>query len=354
MTKLTKNASDRLINLLYTATSRDVATKIPIIKKHLYELINKDKEIRGSILDDLMENQWKQKPMEKATVDIEGVVSTKRKSNILKFKCQNSYISEFDFYNIYPISRERTYLLPRDIYKGITFEVIKSRNPFNLLHNGLYYLIFSSYVHACTYLLETFNKSINGFRLNMEFVEPSSNELKYMTSPYLDHSINDVLHHSVNPFALADPGRVPVLEIFKYSNSKSSIIKKILELEKKRHQKEYHTFAKDPTSSLLADLVDKETRQSSVLVRNLPFGTSRFALPKLLWNYEMAPLEDDFNCYTTILSDPIRQVNLHLIRFANKSNARRFVRNFHGKRWESVQSRKEKPLYEPILCEIVN
>ena len=49
-------------------------------------------------------------------------------------------------------------------------------------------------------------------------------------------------------------------------------------------------------------------------------------------------------------------MNLTLIRFRDHDNATRFVRSFHGKKWQGSKSglKEFKRLYEPILCEIVN
>ena len=66
--KLSKGASNRLLNLLYTTTSTEIATKVPIVSKYLYQqdetLTNEkpNEKAKGSILDGLMENEWKQKP----------------------------------------------------------------------------------------------------------------------------------------------------------------------------------------------------------------------------------------------------------------------------------------------------
>ena len=356
--KLSKGASNRLLNLLYTTTSTEIATKVPIVSKYLYQqdetLTNEkpNEKAKGSILDGLMENEWKQKPLETAVEDLPKTNAARRKSNILKFNCQNSFISYNDFYNIYPINRERKYYLSDELRKGIQFKVVKARNPINLLPTGAYYLIFPNYKHACVYWLETIDKQINGFDLNFEFVGATANELKYMSSPLLDSSINELLHnHKIRIEKTI--GNTPIQNIFQHSPYKSSIITQIMNLEKKKIEN-YEYLDLDPVYGPIIDLIDTNSRVALVLVRNLPFGLSKHALPKLLWDYELAPLAKFSNCFTTIVNDPINQVHLNLIRFANKDNAQRFVRNFHGRKWESVQSEKEKKFYEPILCEIVD
>lgn len=352
--KLSKGASNRLLNLLYTTTSTEVATKVPIVSKYLYQQdeAKSSEETKGSILDGLMENEWKQKPLEAAMEDLPNIETVRRKSNILKFNCQNSFIGYKDFYDIYPINRERKYYLSDELRKGIQFKVIKARNPVNLLHTGAYYLIFPNYKHACVYWMEAIGKQINGFHLNFEFVSATANELKYMTSPLLDNTINDVLHNQGIKLNKTI-GNTPIQNIFQYSANKASVIGQVMALEKVKHEN-YEFLELDPIYPPLLSLIDVNSRVSLVLVRNLPFGLSRHALPKLLWDYELAPLSKFSNCFTTILNDPINQVHLCLIRFANKENAKRFVRNFHGRKWESVQSEREKKIYNPILCEIVD
>lgn len=352
--KLSKGASNRLLNLLYTTTSTEVATKVPIVSKYLYQQdeVSGNEKAKRSILDGLMENEWRQKPLETAIEDLPKTSALRKKSNILKFKCQNSFISYNDFYNIYPINRERKYYLSDELRKGIRFKVVKARNPVNLLPTGAYYLIFPNYKHACVYWMETVGKQINGFDLNLEFVGATASELKYMSSPFLDSSINDLLkNHKLRIEKTV--GNTPIQNIFQLSSNKSYIIKQIMDLGKQKIEN-YQNIDVDPLYAPIVALIDTNSRIALVLVRNLPFGLSKHALPKLLWDYELAPLAKFSNCFTTIINDPLNQVHLNLIRFANKENAQRFVRNFHGKKWESVQSEKEKKFYEPILCEIVD
>lgn len=354
MSKLSKKVSDRLLNLLYTTTSTEVATKVPIVTKFLYE--QSDDSIKHrSVLDGLMENEWKQRPITESVDDLPKLELTRNKSNILKFRCQNSYISATDFYNIYPINRERKYLLSNELRKGIRFEVVKARNPLTLLLTGSYYLIFPNYTHACVYWLETLGKNLNGFKLNLEFVNCNSNELKYMSSPYLGDSGDEIPHHKNNKHNIgSDIGKQPVQEIFKHNLSKVSIIDQLAQLENNKSTTSLRNLDHDPNYSLLAKFASLKERHNCVLIRNLPFGLSKHALPKLLWDYDLAFSGDFSKCIKTIINDPIKQSHICLIQFANNTNAKRFVRNFHGKKWESVQSEKEKLVYEPLLCETID
>lgn len=347
--KLSKGASDRLLNLLYTTTSTEVATKVPIVTRYLYGQADTDENrgIEKSILDGLMENEWKQKPLETAVEDISSL-GQKNKSSLLKFRCPSQYISRDDFYNIYPINRERKYYLSDDLRKGVKFKVIKGRDPCTLLHNGLYYLIFPNYKHACVYILETFNKQLNGFGLHLEFAS-IIDELKYMSSPWFDA---DAVKQISDDFYKTHGSKSAQI-IFEASSRKSRIIKKMEELNKVNIEN-YEYLESDPAYDPLVEYVDIKNRTSLVLVRNLPFGLSKFALPKLLWDYDLAPANDITTCFTNLINDPLTQTHIMLIRFADRVNANRFARTFHGRKWESVQTEKEKKLYEPILCEVLD
>ena len=355
--KEAKNASERLVNILYSASSKETSKNVPLVRKYLYEQARDqasslDKDNEKSILDGLLENQWKQKLLEEAIVDIRGKEKTLKATNVLAFKCYNSFISYEDFYHIYPINRERKYLLPYNLIRGLNFKAIKARNPANLLFTGHYYLVFPCFKHTCAYWLETRGKRINGVELNLQFVDPTANELKYMLSPLLDPNINNVLGNQ--PVKLKkNVGNTPIQDIYRSSPSKAKLVEDLLHYSRKRVP-DYEKLDMDPLYPIMEMLLDTSRRSTLVLVRNLPFGLSKHALPKLLWDYDLAPLDKLSDCITTIMNDPITQVHITLIRFADQDNAKRFVRNFHGRKWQSVQSEKEKVLPEPLLCEILD
>ncbi|RLV82790.1 hypothetical protein JA9_003846 [Meyerozyma sp. JA9] len=350
--KIDKKASDRLLNLLYTTTSKEVATKVPIVTKVLYQ---QDSEPQKSVLDSLAENEWRQKPIEQAVAELPRGPLTKNRSNILKFTCPNSFISQHDFYNLFPINRERRYNLVGDLRRnGLPFSAIKGRNPLSLLHSGSYYLLFESHKHACVYWMETRDKVVNGFDMKLEFVLPKESELKYMSSPFLDPGINSVLNNK--PLVYESVPKTPVSTIFSSSKEKSKLLGEIKETSSTidRDSEDYRLSDVDPTHKPLFRFLDPKTRHSSVLVRNLPMDLSPHALPKLLWDYDLAKSSSVNDCFTTIRLDPVNQVHLTLIRFADQHNAHRFVRNYHGKRWRSVSASSNKQFHSPILCEVLS
>lgn len=332
MAPLSKGASDRLLNLLYKKTIPEIATKVPKVSKVLYEL---GEEVHKSVLDDLLERQWEQKPMESAVEDVKAQYPSDSYSNILRFSCKNAYVGRKDLHNIFPINRERNYSLHDGLRKGLQFEVVKSRNPANLLFTGSYNLVFPNFNQACIYLLETKGKVINGFDLNLEFISPTESQLKRMTSPHLERG------DSIN---------VPDNEKLEGSTNKSTILHRLDELAKDRTR--YIGTTEDPIYPLLLSLMNTSSRYCLVLVKNLPFGLSRHTLPNLLWDYEFENQNNPQLSVTEIVADAASQVNLTLVKFANEASANRFVRNYHGRKWEPV--RKEKALYAPILCEIVD
>lgn len=349
--KIDKKISDRLLNLLYTTTLKEVATKVPIVSKVLYQ---QDSIPHKSVLDNLAENEWKQKPIELATQDLPQNPLTKYRSNILKFKCPNSFVTQEDFYNIFPINRERLYNLHGELRrKGLPLLAIKGRNPVSLLHSGSYYLVFESYKHACVYWLETRNKVLNGIDMQLEFVLPKEAELKYMLSPFLDSLINSILKNKPLAFDLVP--KTPLQMIFGSSKEKLALVSQIKKISTNidRESLDYKLLDMDPIYDPILKFIDPKTRHSAVLVRNLPMDLSPHALPKLLWDYDLANLPHVSDCFTTIRLSPVNQVHLTLIRFADHENAKRFVRNYHGKRWRLVLSENDKQFYEPILCEII-
>lgn len=342
--KVTKEGTSKLLRLLYDSTSTEARKRTPLVTNHLY----KDPTtttITGSVLDNLMENDWNQKPLAQAIHDLPKVSATEIKSNILHLKCPNSLMVNADFHNVYPVQRDRIYTIPPTLKSGINFWAIKSRNPHTLTFNNRYYLIFPNHNYAAAYWLETRNKVINGFPLQLLFVN-CQDHLKYMSSPWLDFDNNDNYNHNGSDSLELPSLHLPLVDTFKNCPEKSNLMHEIL-------NKSFDTnFEK------LSQFIDFPVRNSCVLVRNLPFGLSNKALPRLLWDYDFPDHLSIGKCFVQILRDPLSQVNLTLIRFRDHENARRFVRSFHGKKWFGCRSKsdreKVKRLYEPILCEIVN
>lgn len=331
--KLSKGASDRLLNLLYATSLVEIANKTPLVAKFIHDLplpssVDQPQPPR-SILEDLTSNNWNRKPWSLVALDLPETPATQIRSNILKFKCKNNFISNDTFHNLYPIERERKYQLPTSLVKnGPPFFAIKGRNPLDLQPVGVYYLVFQSFSLAAAYWLETAGKVVNGFDFKLEFMELTSKDLNQMSSPHISALYGEQV-------------QTPLLE--HPQQPKLQLLVKNVEVS--------YPY------SLLLDYSMFDARQSMVLVKNLPFGLSKHALPKILWDYNLATSHGTGihpDCITSVISDPVNQVSLTLIRFADRTNAIRFIRNFHGRKWESIQTKKEKKLYEPILCEILD
>lgn len=322
MPKLTKASGERLANLLFTTTSREVAPKVPKMKKFLYDIENDSGPLPSSILDGLLLNLWKQRPINEAPNDLP---TNKRHvaSNILQFPCTSAYIKPQDFKSLFPVHRERQYEIPKD--QDLKFQVVKLRNPTNLCFENAYYLIFRNYIEACVYLNETNHKQVNGLGLNLKFVEMDHNRLKHIFSPYIEGK------------SIPQTGKlfehVPIRELF--CNSKK--LKQIEQLSENPTNVDYDTMTK---------YIDATTRRSSIVVRNLPMKLTDDALSRILWDYEL-----NKNPFITVIHDTVKQAHVKVIRFTHESCADRFVRNFHGKRWDFSGDGK---LYEKVLCEVLD
>lgn len=240
------------------------------------------------------------------------------------------------------MQRDRVYALPSELKHGIQFCAVKARNPWTLSFNHLYYLVFPSYIHAATYWLETRNKTINGFPLLLRFVSPMDH-LPYMSSPFLDFQS---LPSDNTPDATTRGSTSDLVDTFKSSPTKSNLLNQI-QANVSNNSDNYES---------LSSFIDFSVRNACVLVKNLPFGLSKHALPRLLWDYDFPEHVPLSQCFVQVLRAPLNQINLNLIRFKDHENAKRFVRSFHGKKWHGFRSDKErvKRLYEPILCEILN
>lgn len=327
MVKVSKSGTDKLLKLVYESAVGESKKGTPSVTNYLYENSN----VSGSTLDSLKANQWRQKPWTSAVEDVKQFKPMT--SNVLKFPTPISLLTNTDFYSLYPVYRDRKYELPKHLdTTGIKFNVIKGRNPMNLLFRKCYYLVFPDSLQATVYYLETKNKSINGASLNLHFTS-IRDELKYMSSPWLDSSVQNIpkeIHHN------------DTTKLFQMSPSKHHLLSMMLKEDK------------DPDYTTIQAFIDFDTRNASVLVKNLPFGLSKHALPRLLWDYDFPEHLDLEDCFTYLIQNPVHQLNFATIRFKDHDNAKRFVTTFHGKTWQNFQSEKVKRIYEPLLCEILN
>lgn len=335
-----KGSSQRLASLVKQAEG-DVSRKIPVVLRRLYEL--DPEEPTSSILEEVWDNGPKQKNPLQAREDVSKVVPDAPKSNILRFECRNAYIGRRDFYNIQAIPRERLYSYPAALTKGLRFNVVKARNPANLLFNGAYYLMFQNHLQACLYYMETRDRVVNGFDLELEFVTPLEKHLSRIGSPILEELI---LREYLKTLSL----RASFKDIFSKSEQKSRIIKELQQVEGFTDElvAEPH-----PNYSLLESFAGIPSRYQLVLVRNLPFGFSTLTLSTLLWDYAFFDKVNLQNSWKDIICDPLTQTHLSLIHFGDEQSAMRFVRNYHGRRWDPISKNREKQLYQPVLCEIV-
>ncbi|GEQ67085.1 hypothetical protein JCM33374_g748 [Metschnikowia sp. JCM 33374] len=347
MSKGLRNSHDRLLNLLYKKTAQQVKPRVPLVKRVLYENEPTVKPMK-SALDDLMEYQWKRKPIEKAVEDIYQKIPHVQKSNVLRLSCKNAFVGRVDLANIFPVVAERRYRLKGPLEKGLDFHFIKARNPISLSFIAAYYLVFPNFNQACVYYLETLGKQINGLDLNLEFLNPTDNILKRISSPFLENPspIENFDYLSENY------GNIPITEIF----SKCPTQLKALELlsRSSRDRSNFLGSETDPFYNILGTYSGQRFRDRAVIVRNLPFGVTGPALENVLWDYQFENEDNPQASITNLYSNASTQITLALLKFKDSKNAKRFIRNYHGRKWEKVSNRKEKSLYEPILCEIAD
>ncbi|CAN3375181.1 hypothetical protein DIURU_001117 [Diutina rugosa] len=331
--------SKKLLNLLYQATSREVAPKVPMVKAHLFA--NDEAQLpTKSALDDLMENQWNQKPALEALEH--PWVRKNKPSNILHIPCPSSCLTEEDFVDIFPINRERQYRVPHNTKKGLDVKMIKSRHPLTLNFENSYYLVFKNAIEASLYALETHNKALNGFRLKPSFVEPSIHAAKYWVSPWFLEKSPSPLKIKNDIFQLPTP-KVPISVITRKDDHYRNLLNQLETTTQKVDSDQIH-----PNFDIINTLTHTDRRSRSVIVRNWPFGILPSTTNRLLWDYDVESM-------SPILSDITKNLSVHLITFTNPTMAKRFVRNYHGKKWDPIQwGHKEKPLHEPIQAEIAN
>lgn len=376
--------STHLLGLLATSTSKAVGLTVPRIAQHLYggplELV--------SLLDGLMENDWKQRPAVEAMAD----VPAGEKSVVLRATTPDSLLTRADFHFMYPVKRDRVY----KVDGPLQFTVVKRRGA-NMVFGGAYYLVFRNYRDACVYWMETRGKRLNGGGMAMEFVGmdevvggllstlnevKSANEANIVQNSTLN-TLNEVKSASEKSF-VQSATEASVVQNTQNSNStlistlnasdvpstapgdqvgslntpttKDGLAASIINYRSQNpsYSPESYTTT-DPHYNLLNQLINNRLRQRLVLVKNLPVNLSHFSLMKLLWNYDFPSDKDHRQWFTSIAQDARRQTTLTLIEFADSKNANRFVRNFHGKPWDSMynSTKKEIKLYGPVLCEVI-
>lgn len=344
---LTRNARDKLLSMLYTATAPEILPKIDAVKKHLYDLPGDCGPSPAPVparlvLDDLTDNEWRQKDVRIALTEISRVVGEPFPKLIaLRFSTPVLLFSSTDFRRLFPLNRERRFLLPSGLRSGLELQCVKARNPLNLMFDNAYYLIFPNYLQACLYYIETRGKVLNGLPVKLRFVNPKTH-LAMLASPFFDR--NTVSVPDTLPF-----GQRPRLDkLFVPGSTMGNLIERI-QIESSSQNPECE--AVEPLFKSLVAFSAVSPRQLMVVVRNLPFGLSKHTLPALLWNYDLVST----NPVKVLAHDPINQVHLQLLQFQTPQGAARFVRNFHGRKWDYSQHHKQETrFYDPILCEVVD
>lgn len=346
MSRGPRSSQDRLLNLLYKKTVPEIRPRIPAVKRVLYE--QPIAPPGKSALDSLMKYLWWQDPMENAMEEITKKIPKIPKSNVIELRCKNAFVGKDDLINMFPVAEERQYNLEGDLEKGLEFHVIKARNPVSLLFLGSYYLVFPNYNQACVYYLETQGKHINGLEMDLNFLKITENHLKRMSSPFLHHPtpIENFDYLSDNY------GRVSISDLFQKSPNQLFNLKEILGIPRKKSK--FVSQNVDPMYNILNEYLGKQFRNRLVIVRNLPLGVTGPGLESLLWDYEFENEDNPQASITNLFSNASTHITLALMKFKDHKNAKRFVRNYHGRKWEKVTNRKEKSLYEPILCEIAD
>lgn len=356
MTKVARDPG-RLLELLYNSTSKAVGANVAKITQHLYGGGGAGMK---STLDELMENDWKQKPKVEAMKDISRIAGAAGvKSTVLKVTSADSFLTKSDFNFLYPVKRDRQY----KVDGNLQFTVVKKRHSSNLVFGGGYYLVFRNYNEACLYMLETIGKRLNGGRIDLGFAGVgevvdgvSTKWLQPANSSEQSESGQTRQSESLTSQTTTSTNSSLTASSLTASSPAATLINNILnyKTQNPNYDPEKYTTT-DPHYNLLNQLINTKLRRRSVLVRNLPINLSHFSLMKLLWNYDFPPLRDLRLCFTTVVQDARRQTTLTLIEFADSKNALRFVRNFHGKPWDSMHNstKKEIKLYGPVLCEVI-
>lgn len=323
---------------------KKIAPHVPLITRKLYEL-SPDQPIL-SVLDELMGKKgFRQKSTAGVKDDVKNILPELPRSNILRFDCRNAYIGPKDLFNIQPIPRERLYLYKPPLTNGISFSSVKARHPLTLLFSGAYYLFFPNHFQACLYYMETRDRVVNGYPFKLKFVTPTTSHLRLIGSPYLepDGDYKLLRQSRLDPHKDFD-------KIFSVSADKSSLLPQINSAD---FSEDTLTVEPHPVYEQLQNFANIKSRLKLVLVRNLPFGLKRDDLTHLLWNYNFHNLHNPSASFTDIINEPTTQTHLTVIHFGDELSAQRFVRNYHGRRWDPTRKNKEQALYQPLLCEIL-
>lgn len=308
MSKPSTEATKKLMNLLYSSTASQISSTKSIISDvttpTISRMLYNDQESTVPTLDKITSKL--KMPAENAILSL----WPEYKSNIVRFKCPNSYITKHDMWKLLPSERNCKYNL-----KLSPFELIKSRNK-QLEFRNKYYLLFENQLNAAVYIKETEGKIINGIELNFEFMKLSESLLESMSHPKISDfsKINEILQLEEN-------------ESIEISNTKIF---------------DNYKFLKNWLNP---------NRENYVIVRNWPYGLNEGTVYRLLWNYQLINIID-------VVSDIYNENRMVLLQFGNPKDSARFIRNYHGKKWDYLQGKsnrrpRETIFYQPLLCESI-
>ncbi|EMG46970.1 hypothetical protein G210_2762 [Candida maltosa Xu316] len=309
MSKPSLESSKKLLNLLYSSTSKKLSPKKTIIT-----------DITTPTISRILYNDQESTTVSDLSLDLSSKLKIAPenallslwphfKSNIVRFKCPNSYITKQDMWKLIPPERNLRYN-----FRLRPFEMVKKRNGKDMTFMNQYFLVFANQLNAAVYIKETENKVINGITLNFEFVELTKDVLEGMSNPLI-----------------SDFGKVE--EIVNIKEEENLVSDKV-----------FHNF------DVLKTWLNPE-RKNYVIVRNWPFGLNEQQVYKLLWSYRLQGIVD-------VLADVRNEQHVVLLKFSDTKDADRFIRNYHGRKWDIMQGKsntrqKELVFYQPLLCETI-
>lgn len=358
MSKPTLETSKKLINLLYSSTASklpstkgsiisDITT--PTISRILYQDLSST-GTTDNVLDLTSSHSslsiLKFPNNQTFLQDSSKQQTTFVNSNIVRFKCPILYITKNDILKSIPTTSS-SFLGSFNNVNGLKnlnrFELIKKRD-YRINTNqalkflGEYYMIFENQLLANQFINQTTTKPsetetetetdvgvgvgiiMNGMKINFEIIKLNESILKTMSNEKISdfNKINEILSIIDNPNTDTDFNFDVDVDVFQILNNWLN-----------------HNSSR--------------RRNNYVLVQNWPFGLSQKYISKLLWNYKLLDI-------ITIKSDIKQQLNIILLKFDNYKDCLRFIRNYHGKKWDHLQLKsnnlnKEIIFYQPLLCE---
>ncbi|RCK55827.1 Protein PET54 [Candida viswanathii] len=316
MSKPTPEATKKLMNLLYSSATSQIASHKPIISDVATPTISRvlyDDSKPTAPLKDLAFDSGKglghrrRIPAEHALLSLWPPF----RSNVLLFRCTNAYVTRYDMWKMMAAPEVRMYE-----FTMRPFEMVKRRDPVTLEFLDEYLLVFENQIQAAVYVKETEGKVINGVGLNLLFVKLNHGVMRTMGNQYMCDfdKIGDIL-------GIKEDENAGVVDDAPFANYEP-----------------------------LLDWMNRK-RLNYVIVRNWPFGLSTASVLRFLWDY-------GYDRMVQVESDIQTGKNVVLLKFDKAKDANRFIRNYHGKKWDLLQTKsnktqREKTFYQPLLCEAI-